>query len=244
MHRFLRTSALASFRALSCAALALIAAPCAASAAVLYDDTAGAAVAPGYTPEYESPSYSGYSPAQEFIATGTGSVSSFTFEFYNVSVNAAPLTVSLWTTNAANTAFDTELGSWAFNSEVAANPYTQTVDVAAGPLLTNGVRYGIELSTSSTGTATSWLSNSNVTVPQYSVCNVAFYCTDPNGQTPTANSSYFTGSPANGPQALFAINGTTSAVPEPAMWAMFLIGFGGIGFMMRNSRRRGAVTAA
>ena len=35
-----------------------------------------------------------------------------------------------------------------------------------------------------------------------------------------------------------------SAVPEPATWAMFLVGFGGIGFMMRNGRRKGAVATA
>jgi hypothetical protein len=36
----------------------------------------------------------------------------------------------------------------------------------------------------------------------------------------------------------------TSSVPEPATWAMFLLGFGGIGFMMRNSRRKGSVATA
>ena len=238
MHRFLRTSAFASAGTLSCAALALIAAPCAASASVLFDDTAGAAVAPGYTPEYESPSYSGYSPAQEFTATGMGVVSSFTFEFYNISGAANPLTVSLWTTNAPNVAFDTELGSWTFNSQVAANPYTQTVNVAGGPLLTSGVRYGIELSTSSTTTATSWLSNSNVNVAQYSVCNVAFYCADPNGQTPTSNATYFTGTLPNGPQALFAINGAAGAAPEPSTWAMMLLGLGALGATMRSRQTR------
>jgi hypothetical protein len=35
-----------------------------------------------------------------------------------------------------------------------------------------------------------------------------------------------------------------TAVPEPATWAMMLIGFGGIGFMMRASRRKGAVATA
>jgi hypothetical protein len=29
-----------------------------------------------------------------------------------------------------------------------------------------------------------------------------------------------------------------SAVPEPATWAMMLLGFGGIGFMLRNGKRR------
>lgn len=237
MYRFLRTSALASAGALSCAALALIAAPSAASATVLFDDTAGANVAPGYTPNYESPSYSGYSPAQEFTATGTGAVGSFTFQFYSVSANPDPLTVSLWTTNSTNTAFDTQIGSWTFNSQVAANPYTETVNVTGGPTLTSGVLYGIELSTSSTTTATDWLSNSNVTVAQYSVCNVAFYCTDPNGQTPTANSTYFTGTAANGPQALFAINGVAGGVPEPSTWTMMLLGFGGLGVAMRSRHK-------
>lgn len=35
-----------------------------------------------------------------------------------------------------------------------------------------------------------------------------------------------------------------SAVPEPATWAMFLVGFGGIGLMMRKARRKGAVATA
>ena len=35
-----------------------------------------------------------------------------------------------------------------------------------------------------------------------------------------------------------------AAVPEPATWAMFLLGFGGIGFMVRNGRRRGAAAKA
>lgn len=34
--------------------------------------------------------------------------------------------------------------------------------------------------------------------------------------------------------------GTHGAVPEPATWAMFLIGFGAMGFMMRGLRRNGA----
>jgi hypothetical protein len=35
-----------------------------------------------------------------------------------------------------------------------------------------------------------------------------------------------------------------SGVPEPATWALVLVGFGGIGFMMRKSRRKGAVATA
>jgi hypothetical protein len=35
-----------------------------------------------------------------------------------------------------------------------------------------------------------------------------------------------------------------SAVPEPSIWAMMLFGFGSIGFMLRNSRRKGVVATA
>ena len=36
----------------------------------------------------------------------------------------------------------------------------------------------------------------------------------------------------------------SSAVPEPATWAMMIIGFGAIGSMVRTSRRRNAFSAA
>ncbi len=43
----------------------------------------------------------------------------------------------------------------------------------------------------------------------------------------------------------FNVDGAiTSAVPEPATWAMFIIGFGSIGLMMRLSRRKSAAMAA
>jgi hypothetical protein len=34
------------------------------------------------------------------------------------------------------------------------------------------------------------------------------------------------------------IGALASGVPEPATWAMMLLGFGGIGFMLRNGKRR------
>jgi hypothetical protein len=40
------------------------------------------------------------------------------------------------------------------------------------------------------------------------------------------------------------IAATISAVPEPATWAMMIIGFGFVGFMLRNGRRQGAAAVA
>lgn len=41
-----------------------------------------------------------------------------------------------------------------------------------------------------------------------------------------------------------AMTQLSDAAPEPATWAMFLIGFAGIGFMMRGARRKDALTTA
>ncbi len=48
-------------------------------------------------------------------------------------------------------------------------------------------------------------------------------------------------------KAIWATNqfsDSPSAVPEPATWAMMIIGFGAAGSMMRTSRRRSALSAA
>ena len=39
-------------------------------------------------------------------------------------------------------------------------------------------------------------------------------------------------------------SGTTSSAPEPATWALMLVGFGGLGFAMRSARRQRAAVAA
>jgi hypothetical protein len=52
----------------------------------------------------------------------------------------------------------------------------------------------------------------------------------------------FQGPPPSDGENLFDVTG--SAVPEPATWAMFLVGFGAVGFMLRGSHRKSAVVTA
>jgi hypothetical protein len=42
----------------------------------------------------------------------------------------------------------------------------------------------------------------------------------------------------------YITQGFATAVPEPAAWAMMLVGFFGVGFMMRGSRRKDAIAVA
>ncbi len=62
--------------------------------------------------------------------------------------------------------------------------------------------------------------------------------------TPNTNSTYKVNLTANGQSLdVFAKLGT-GAVPEPAMWAMMIFGFGAIGTSMRGSRNRLQAVAA
>jgi hypothetical protein len=59
------------------------------------------------------------------------------------------------------------------------------------------------------------------------------------------NTLTFTVTDTGPPSALLVsdLTGTASAVPEPASWAMMLVGFGGLGVAMRTRRTRRAATA-
>lgn len=52
------------------------------------------------------------------------------------------------------------------------------------------------------------------------------------------------GYPQNGLSLLGSSYATVAGVPEPATWAMFLVGFSAIGWTLRGSRRKGAITTA
>lgn len=68
-------------------------------------------------------------------------------------------------------------------------------------------------------------------------CSVVYPGVYPNGDVAAGSSNNF-----GGDQGTFNL----TAVPEPATWAMFLVGFGALGFTMRASRRKqtGALVTA
>lgn len=64
---------------------------------------------------------------------------------------------------------------------------------------------------------------------------------------PASNPHFLTGTFAlagSGGAGTLTISDLSSAVPEPGTWAMMIVGFGGVGSMVRASRRRNVVSAA
>jgi hypothetical protein len=60
------------------------------------------------------------------------------------------------------------------------------------------------------------------------------------GMHPLPFENFYIFEATNGNVLLGSIQVTTSAVPEPSTWAMMLIGFLGLGFAFRQSRRKGS----
>ena len=80
-----------------------------------------------------------------------------------------------------------------------------------------------------------FLSNSGLSHENMAYSLYSFFFTADSEMTTLS----FMSGPDEGPYGPVLDLVSVAAVPEPATWAMMLIGFGGIGFAMRRRRRRG-----
>jgi len=60
----------------------------------------------------------------------------------------------------------------------------------------------------------------------------------------TSAGDYITGFDLSSTQNSFEVSNIGAAIPEPATWAMMIIGFGGVGAMLRGARRKQALALA
>jgi hypothetical protein len=142
-----------------------------------------------------------------------------------VNVNAATWTITGLTSSNAGTGFTTPTLTDDGSKNVSGfGVINQTVKSSDGfPSSSDTISFIL------TDTSGTWSSASNVLTPGsggFEAVAHIFVTTFPAN---ASNSAIVTG---------FAGNGTGPAVPEPSTWAMMLLGFLGLGFAFRQSRRK------
>ncbi|WP_375290925.1 PEPxxWA-CTERM sorting domain-containing protein [Qipengyuania sp.] len=199
------------------------------------------------TPETNrSVTISAADPIGQSFTAFTDTITSVGFQFasLNPSRPNSPITLNIF---SGETLTGTSLFSTAFTLPASINSRTPTwFDIAIPDLaVTNGAMYSLVLTTDSSAR------NALVVGPGYSYAN---------GGGLTGGDAYVGGKlmtnwasiysnckgAANNCDANFRVTGdiTAAAVPEPAAWALFILGFGAVGGAMRTSRKRTAVTFA
>jgi hypothetical protein len=221
-----RNLALATVAAASALALTF---GTAASALTTY--TLGSLNTTGYPAPYGTVTVDLTSPTMATVTFTAGSVSTFNYYFIDggaadVNVNATTWTITNLTTNGVdpqnNPATLTDGGSGQVDGW---GTFNQTTTQSDG--------YGSKSTSISfilTDTSGNWDSSSdNVLTPNALGNTVGAHIAVCDTTDPT-HCAQFTG---------FATNGTGRVpVPEPATWALMLVGFGGLGAVLRSQRRR------
>jgi hypothetical protein len=165
-------------------------------------------------PDTDEPVFQGMS----FTAAASGNVSQIDIAIHTLNGGANSGAVSLWTSN-----FGAELGSWAFSGAPNCCGGTGAIEVTgiSGAHLDAGTTYQLVANVDSSFDGF-W--NWNTTGATGNVSEDNFVVID----------NFTTG----------AFDVLSGGVPEPASWALMLVGFGGAGAALRRRRRAArAVTA-
>lgn len=175
---------------------------------------------------------------QSFTAfTDTITSVGFQFNTLNPSRPNSPITLNIF---AGETLSGTSMFSTAFTLPSSINSRTPTwFDIALPDLaVTNGEKYSLVLTTGSSSR------NALVIGPGYSYANGGGLTGGDayaGGKLMTDWSSLFSNcrGATNNCDANFRVTGdiAVAAVPEPAAWVLFILGFGAVGAMQRRARR-------
>jgi hypothetical protein len=185
----------------------------------------------GYPAPYGSVSVNLTSPTMATVTFTSDNVGIYDYFFIDssaadVNVNATTWTITSLTTNGLNGATLTDSGSGQVDGWGTFNQTTlQTDGYADRSTLISFVL---------TDTSGTWANSDSVLIAN-SLGNTvgAHIAVCDTSTNPTCNSTI--GAVATG----FATNGTGRVpIPEPATWAMMVIGFGGLGAVLRSKRRR------
>ena len=157
---------------------------------------------------YTSANGSAYSVAMAFTAADTADVSEISLAI-GVFFGDPAMEVSLWSRD-----YTTQLGSWEVTGSSAWSPTLVTISGISGVHLQAGAEYALLVSSLGNEWGT-WFDNSAGAL----------------GLGEWDASGY-----VDGVVGAYEILGVVTAVPEPATWAMMIIGFGVVGTVVRRRR--------
>ena len=163
---------------------------------------------------YTSANGGTHSVAMAFTSVAAADVSEISLAI-GVFFNDPAMEVSLWSKD-----YTTKLGSWAVTGSSAWRPTLVTISGISGVHLQAGAEYALLVNSLGNEWGT-WFDTSNGALGW--------------GEWDASGYTY-------GTVGAFEIQGVATAVPEPATWAMMIIGFGVVGAVVR--RRRSAPLAA
>lgn len=199
-------------------AIAALAAICAlgastAQAAVVYSNLGPGRAFDKHTAfplnEYTQANGENYAVAMAFTSAGAVDVSEISLAI-GVFFGDPSMEVSLWSKD-----YTTKLGSWSVTGSSAWRPTLVTISGISGVHLNAGAEYAL-LASSLNNEWGAWYYNSTNTL----------------GCSEFEAGGYACG----GWVGAYEILGVATAVPEPATWAMMILGFGGVGVMIRRRR--------
>ena len=157
---------------------------------------------------YTSANGGAYSVAMAFSAADAADVSDISLAI-GVFFGDPAMEVSLWSKD-----YTTMLGSWAVTGSSAWRPTLVTISGISGVHLQAGGEYALLVNSLGNEWGT-WFDTSNGALGW--------------GEWDDSGYTY-------GVVGAFEILGVATAVPEPATWAMMIIGFAGVGVMVRRRR--------
>jgi hypothetical protein len=152
--------------------------------------------------------------AMAFTSAGDADVSEISLAIGNF-FGDPTVEVSLWSKDLT-----IQLGSWSVTAPVGWDPFAPAkITGISGVHLTAGAEYALVAKASNTGwNFWAWGSEDAMGESQEHTNGLAF------------DYGY-------GMQGAFEVLGDVTAVPEPATWALMIVGFGGAGAMLRGRRR-------
>jgi hypothetical protein len=205
-----------------------------ASAAVIYQSISNLSAAPSFNPQCDQCTSNGQNIGENFTLGSGASVGSVLLDVSNGYAWPTSVTLSIFADSAGNT-----LGTEAFNETFST--FASDVNTGNGTDIIGVNTPGLSLAA---GTYDAFWDNPNsLGISGYDAmgAGTGIYELVGTGAAPATGNTYSYVGPSD--DEGIALQSNAIAIPEPATWTMFLVGFGAVGFILHGSRRKQSAVA-